>query len=262
MPFLDLARATTSRSLTASNYDPAAYGEELAADYDGLYKAIPDTDEAVARLGELAGEGSVLEMGIGTGRLARRLHERGIGVHGIEASPAMVAELRKLPGGGDIPVVVGSFADTEVPGERFSVVLLALHTIFGLPSQDEKIRCFQNAERHLADGGVFVVEATVLDVGAFRHGQAVVPRFSGPGHVELQVLRYDGATQTVETTNIHLSNDGVRLNGFTNVYASPQELDLMARLGGLSLRERWGGWTREPFTGDSQRHVSVYERSR
>lgn len=248
--------------MTASNYDPAAYGEELAADYDGLYSTIPDTDEAVERLAGLAGSGSVLEMGIGTGRIARRLRQRGIEVHGIDASPAMVAELRKLPGGDDIPVALGSFADTEVPGERFSVVVLPLHTIFGLPTQDEKVRCFENAERHLADGGVFVVEATVLDIGAFRGGQAVVSRFADPERVELQVLRYDGATQTVETTNVHLSSDGVRLNGFTNVYASPQELDLMARLGGLRLRERWGTWGGAPFTGDSDRHVSVYERPR
>jgi hypothetical protein len=247
--------------MTASNYDPAAYGEYLAADYDALYSAIPDTDEAVALLAELAGDGELLEMGIGTGRLALPLRARGVEVHGIEASPAMVAELRKLPGGDDISVAVGSFADTEVPGERFSVVVLALHTIFGLPTQDEKIRCFANAERHLEDGGVFVVEATILDVGAFRHGQAVIPRFTSQERVELQVLRYDAATQAVATTNVHLSNDGVRLNGFMNSYASPQELDLMARLGGLRLRERFGGWSREPFTAESAKHVSVYGRA-
>lgn len=246
--------------MTASNYDPAAYGEQIAADYDALYSAIPDTVQTVTCLAELAGRGRVLEMGIGTGRLALPLRARGVEVHGIEASPAMVEELRKLPGGDEIPVAVGSFADTELPGERFSVVVLALHTIFGLPTQDEKIRCFANARRHLADGGVFVVEATILDVGAFRHGQAVVPRFTSAGRVELQILRYDSSTQTVETTNVHLSNDGVRLNGFTNAYASPQELDLIARLGGLRLRERWGAWTREPFTAASARHVSVYTR--
>ncbi len=246
--------------MSASNYDPAAYGEHVAADYDELYTAIPDTGEAVATLAELAGSGRLLEMGIGTGRLARPLRERGIEVHGIEASPSMVAELRKLPGGAEIPVTVGSFADAEVPGERFSVIVLALHTIFGLPTQDEKIACFANAERHLADGGIFVVEATVLDVGALRRGQAVIPRFTSADRVELQVLRFDAATQDLETTNIHLSSDGVRLNGFTNAYASPRELDLMARLGGLGLRERWSSWTREPFVSESGRHVSVYSR--
>ena len=246
--------------MTASNYDPAAYGEVLAADYDALYSTIPDTEEAVSCLAELAGDGSVLEMGIGTGRLALPLRSRGVEVHGIEASPAMVAELRKLPGGEDVPVAVGSFADTEVADKGFSVVVLALHTIFGLPTQDEKIRCFANAERHLGEGGVFVVEGTILDVGAFRAGQAVIPRFTSAERVELQVLRYDAATQSVATTNVHLSSDGVRLNGFSNAYASPQELDLMARLGGLRLRERWGSWTREPFTATCSRHVSVYAR--
>lgn len=246
--------------MSASNYDPAAYGEHVAADYDELYSAIPDTDEAVATLAELAGAGPLLEMGIGTGRLARPLRERGIDVHGIEASPSMVAELRKLPGGENIPVAVGSFADAELPGERFSVVVLALHTIFGLPTEDEKIRCFANAERHLAEGGLFVVEATVLDVGALRRGQAVIPRFTSADRVELQVLRYDAATQDLETTNVHLSSEGVRLNGFTNAYASPRELDLMARLGGLRLRERWGSWRRDAFDADSARHVSIYAR--
>lgn len=246
--------------MTASNYDPAAYGEQVAADYDALYSTIPDTGAAVALLAELAADGAILEMGVGTGRLALPLRARGIEVHGIEASPAMVDELRRRPRGDELPVAVGSFADTEVHGERFSVVVLALHTIFGLPSQEEKIRCFQNAERHLDEGGVFVVEATILDTGAFRGGQAVVPRFTSPERVELQVLRYDSTTQAVETTNVHLSSDGVRLNGFMNSYASPQELDLMARLGGLRLRERFGGWSREPFTPASGKHVSVYAR--
>lgn len=247
--------------MTSSNYDPAAYGEHVAADYDALYSTIPDTDEAVACLADLADGGSVLEMGIGTGRLALPLRGRGIGVHGIDASRAMIEELQQRPGGDEIPVSVGSFAETGVDGKRFSVVVLALHTIFGLPTQEEKVRCFANAERHLDDGGVFVVEATVLDVGAFRRGQAVVPRFASSDQVELQLLRYDAATQVVDVTNVHLSNDGVRLNGFKNVYASPQELDLMARLGGLRLRERWSDWTREPFTSASERHVSLYERA-
>lgn len=246
--------------MSAPNYDPAAYGEYLAADYDALYSTVPDTDLTVDCLAELAGAGAVLEMGIGTGRLALPLRSRGVEVHGIEASPAMVAELRKLPGGEEIPVAVGSFADTEVSNRGFSVVVLALHTIFGLPTQDEKIRCFANAERHLDEGGVFVVEATILDMAAFRRGQAVIPRFTSAERVELQVLRYDAATQGVETTNVHLSNDGVRLNGFHNAYASPQELDLMARLGGLQLRERWSSWTREPFVATSTRHISVYGR--
>ncbi len=243
-----------------SGYDPAAYGEHIAPEYDALYGSIPDTDEAVGCLAELARDGAILEMGIGTGRLALPLRARGLEVHGIEASPAMVAELRRRPGGADVPVTVGSFAHATVPSRRFSVVVLALHTIFGLPTQDEKISCFANAERHLDDGGVFVVEANLLDVGAFRQNRALIPRFVDHDRVELQVLRYDSSTQAVETTNIHLSNDGVRLNSFRNAYASPQELDLMARLGGLRLRERWSSWTCEPFTRASDRHISVYAR--
>lgn len=243
----------------AEHYDPAAYGESIAGDYDELYSAIPDTGDAVALLAELAGSGPLLEMGIGTGRLALPLVERGVEVHGIEGSRAMVEQLRARPGGADIPVEVGSFDEVRV-GRRFGVVVLALHTIFGLPSQERQTECFRNAERHLADDGFFVLEATVLDVAAFRNGQAVQPRFTNSERVELQVLRHDPVTQKVDVTNVHLSSDGVRLNGFTNQYTPPRELDLMARLAGLELRERWGDWQRGPFTADSTRHVSVYGR--
>ena len=245
----------------AEAYDPSAYGRGIAADYDALYGAIPDTDEAVACLAELAGAGPLLELGIGTGRLALPLAARGLEVYGVEASEEMVGELRRKPGGEQIPVHVSSFDDYALE-QRFSVVVLALHTIYGLPTQERQVRCFETAARHLRPEGAFVVEASLLDVGAFRAGQAVRPRFASAGRVELQVHRYDPVSQQLEWTNVHLSNAGVRLNSGTNLYASPREFDLMARIAGLRLRERWGGWSREPFTAESSRHVSVYAPSR
>ncbi len=244
----------------AEAYDPSAYGRDIAGDYDDLYGAIPDTDVAVACLAALAGEGPVLELGIGTGRLALPLAARGLEVHGVEASEEMLGELRRKPGGAEIPVHVSSFDDYALE-QRFALVVLALHTIYGLPTQERQVRCFETAARHLRPSGAFVIEASLLDIGAFRAGQAVRPRFTSAGQVELQVHRYDPVSQHLDWTNVHLSDAGVRLNSGRNLYASPHELDLMARIAGLRLRERWGGWSREPFGADSTRHVSVYAPS-
>lgn len=242
----------------AAGYDPGAYGRAIAREYDSLYTTVPETEEAVALLAGLSDGGAVLEMGIGTGRLALGLQARGIEVAGIDGSPEMVDELRAKPGGADIPVTVGNFADAAVDGE-YSVVVLALHTIFGLPTPDDQIRCFENAAAHLEPGGVFVIEARVMDASDFAGGQAVAPRFSDDQHVELQVQRFDVVSQRVEVTNVHLSAGGVRLNSYVNQYTTPREFDLMARIAGLRLRDRWEGWRCEPFTAHSRRHVSVYE---
>jgi SAM-dependent methyltransferase len=240
-------------------YDPGAYGRGIAEDYDRLYRSIVDTEAAVDRLIALARGGPVLEMGIGTGRLALPMHRRGLEVTGIEGSTEMVEVLRRKPGGEQIKVVVGDFADTRVPGD-FSLVVLALHTIFGLPTPERQISCFANAARHLGRGGRFVVEARVVHASDFVDGQAVQSRFSGEDHVELQVQRFDPVSQRMQVSNIHLA-DGcpVRMNSFTNQYTTPRELDLMARMAGLLLTARWQDWEGGAFTVSSRRHVSVYE---
>ena len=171
----------------------------------------------------------------------------------------MVAELRRKPGGERIPVEVGDFAETRIEGS-FALVVLALNTVFALPSQDAQVRCFQNAARHLSPGGAFALEAFVLDLSSFRAGQAVEPRFVSPERAELQIARYDALEQRLERTLVHLGGPGgVRLVQVRDRYASPGELDLMARVAGLRLRERWGGWRREPFSAASTKHVSIYE---
>jgi len=255
-------RASGGDGASTSAYDPAAYGEAVAGDYDALYGAIPDTDDAVALLAELARDGPLLELGVGTGRLALPLVARGIDVHGVEASAAMIAELARKPGGEHIPVVQSSFDDYRID-QSFTCVVLALHTIYGLPSHDRQVRCFATAAEHLRPGGVFVVEGNLVDPADFRNGRAVMPRFRSAERVELQVMEYDVVSQRMEVTNVHLSSEGgVRLNSFTNQYSSPREMDLMARLGGLRLRKRFGGWSLEPFTAASAKHVSVYELER
>lgn len=242
-----------------ADHDPQAYGRHVAADYDALYSDLPGTADAVGLLAELAGAGPVLELGIGTGRLALPLAERGLEVHGIDGSEEMLALLRNKPGGAGMALKAGDFADTRMEGS-FSLVVLAINTIFALPTQDAQVRCFQNAARHLGEGGVFVIEAYVLDPRTAVGRPVLTPRFITAERVELQVARYDPVAQTMARTLVHLHEAGVRLVPANDRYASPAELDLMARLAGLCLRHRFGGWREEPFASSSDSHVSVYER--
>jgi SAM-dependent methyltransferase len=238
-------------------YDAGAYGRQLGADYDRFYSEVPDTDAAVEKLAAWAGGGRILEFGLGSGRLALPLAARGLEVHGIEGSPEMDALLKAKPGGDAITTTIGDFAETVV-GEGFDLVVLALNTIFGMPTQAQQVACFENAARHLAPGGRFLVEAFVLDPMRFRDGAVISPRLWGTERVELQVQAYDPATQCIDTRNIHLGDQYVRVLNVRNQYAAPRELDLMARIAGFALEERWGGWRDEPFDVRSTRHVSLY----
>jgi len=246
----------------AGAYDAGAYGRMVGDDYDRLYSQVPDTEATVDRLEDWARGGRVLEFGLGSGRLALPLVERGLEVCGIEGSPEMDALLRRKPGGERIAVTIGDFAETEVDGE-FALVVLALNTIFGMPTQERQVACFRNAARHLSANppGRFVVEAFVVDPSRFRDGPVVTPRLWGSGRVELQVQAWDPATQQIDTRNIHLGDEGVRVMSLMNQYASPRELDLMAQIAGLELEGRWAGWQGEPFSVTSRRHVSLYRRA-
>jgi SAM-dependent methyltransferase len=240
------------------SFDPAEYGRQAAPGYDELHAEL-DPSAAVETLADLAGGGPVLEFGIGTGRLALPLAERGLAVHGIEGSPDMAELLKSKPGGQDIPVVVGDFAKATA-GDDFQLAFLAYNTIYALPTQDAQVDCFVNAARHLRPGGRFVVEAWVPDVGAFRNGGAVRPVQVSGGHVELEVANLHAAEQTMLTTKIHLSERGIRLIPANHRYAWPSELDLMARIAGLGLAHRWETWQRAPFHDGSTTHVSVWEK--
>ena len=209
-------------------------------------------------LAELAGDGPVLELAIGTGRVALPLAERGLEVHGIDASEAMVAKLRAKPGGDAIPVTMGNFADVGVDG-RYSLVYLIFTTLFALDSQDEQVRCFQNVGEHLADGGVFVVEAFVPEPERFD-GRVSARRIESD-FVQLDAALVDRARQTSESQHVILTPSGIRFIPVRLRWAYPAELDLMARLAGLRLGDRWSNWRKEPFTQSSARHVSVYQRA-
>lgn len=242
-----------------SDYGPSTYGDRWAEVYDSFASVPSDTVDSIRFLASLAGSSPVLELAIGTGRVALPLAEMGVEVHGIDASEAMIARLREKPGGVDIPVTIGDFADVGVDG-RYSLVFIVFNTLWALLTQDDQVRCVRNVAEHLADDGVFVVEAAVPDPGRFDRGQRV-----GAVHVDVDSLvieasRHDAANQRVESQQVFVGPDGIRPLPVFIRYVWPSELDLMARLAGLRLRERFGGWKREPFDASSLRHVSVYER--
>ncbi len=241
-----------------ADFDPTAYGASgIADEYDDLYADHWETDGAVELVAELAAGGRVLELGIGTGRLALPLVGRGIEVHGVEGSPEMVAKLQAKPGGDRIPVVVGDFADADA-GTGFDLVLLAVNTIFALPDQQAQVACFRNAARHLGPSGRFVVEAWVPDVGGFRNNRLVRPRLLHADRMSVESVELDPVDQMMHTVQAVFSNGSVRLYPANHRYAWPAELDLMAQLAGFHREGRWADWTRSPFTAESRAHVTVY----
>lgn len=248
------------------DWDESVYGEKIAGVYDDLYEEMFDKAAAVAFLAERArgvdgtGEGRALELAIGTGRIALPLAQHGIRVHGIDISPAMVERLRAKPGGRDIPVTMGDFADVPVPG-RFDLVYLVFNTLFALTSQDAQIRLFRNVADHLEDRGTFVVEAFVPDVKRFVRGQNTEVTEVGVDSVHVNFSRHDPASQTIKTQQMMMGEDGIRMIPVQLRYVWPSEMDLMAKLGGLELRERYATWRRDHFTSASQAHISVYGKA-
>ncbi|MCK2215719.1 class I SAM-dependent methyltransferase [Actinomadura sp. ATCC 31491] len=239
-----------------AEFDASSYGRHIADIYDETVRGLP-TDTAVACLARLAEGGPVLEFGIGTGRLALPLAERGLAVAGVDGSPDMVAALRAKPGGDRVPVTVGDFAEVRA-GEAFALVVLAFNTVFALPSQDAQVRCFANAAAHLRPGGRFVVEAWVPDPGAFRDRAALRLLALSEDVVTAEAALLAPAEQMMYTTKIRLTGEGPRLLPANHRYAWPAELDLMGRLAGLEREHRWADWAGTPFTDDSRAHVSVY----
>jgi hypothetical protein len=240
-------------------YDAATYGEEWAAIYDDEWREIFPSGATVALLSELAGKGPALELAIGTGRVALPLVERGIDVHGIDISQAMVSKLRAKPGGEEIPVTMGDFAEVGVDGS-YPLIYLVFNTLFALTTQERQLRCFRNVAEHLDVGGAFVVEAFVPDLGRFDRHQRVSAQRVRLDRVALEVSRHDPVEQQVTSQIVIVSQEGTKLYPVHIRYAWPSEIDLMAQLAGLRLRARYGGWNNEAFTSDSLVHVSIYEK--
>jgi SAM-dependent methyltransferase len=237
------------------------FGERVAEQYDESSADMfePAVVDPVADfLADLAGHGAALELGIGTGRIALLLAQRGIRVHGIDLSEAMVARLRAKPGAEQIGVTIGDFATTTVEGQ-FSVAYLVFNTIMNLTTQDEQIACFQNIAAQLEPGGRFVIEVMVPALQRLPPGETVRAFTVSP--TRLGFDEYDVASQGLISHHYSVVDGNLEVVSMPFRYVWPSELDLMARLAGMTLRERWSGWKREPFTGDSTTHVSVWEKT-
>jgi len=235
------------------------FDERVAARYDESSSemfAREAVEPAVDFLAALAGDGPALELGIGTGRIALPLAGRGVEVHGIDVSQAMVARLREKPGGEEIPVAIGDFATTRVDG-AFSLSYLVFNTIHNLTTQEEQVACFRNVAAHLEPGGRFVIEVGVPELRRLPPGETMHVFDASEGHWGID--EYDLVNQGLVSHHFSVVDGAIERVSMPFRYVWPSELDLMAELAGMRLRERWSGWKREPFTGESRKHVSVWE---
>ena len=244
-------------------WDEKVYGERIASIYDDLYEDAFDKAAAVAFLAERSrgaeghGEGKALELAIGTGRVAVPLAQQGVAVAGIDISEAMVERLRAKPGGADIPVTMGDFADVAVP-DRFDLIYLVFNTIFALTTQDDQLKLFRNVADRLEDQGVFVVEAFVPDPKRFTRHQNTEVNSVTVDEVQISFSRHDPATQTIRSQQVKIAETGIKMVPVQLRYIWPSEMDVMAQLAGLALRERYASWQRELFDSESKAHISVY----
>jgi SAM-dependent methyltransferase len=236
------------------------FDKRVAARYDDSEAEMFEAeaiDPVVEVLVELAGSGRALELGIGTGRIALPLARRGVSVHGIDLSKAMVARLRAKRDGEDIGVTIGDFATTTVDGS-FSLAYLVFNTIMNLTTQAAQVACFRNAAAHLEPGGCFVIEVTIPDLRRLPPGETFHVFNASENHWGID--EYEVATQALTSHHFETVDGTIERLSIPFRYAWPSELDLMAQLAGMRLRSRWGGWKREPFTSESTKHVSVWEK--
>jgi SAM-dependent methyltransferase len=229
-----------------------SYDESAAWMFDSAV-----VDPAVDFLAELAGEGAALELGIGTGRIALPLSRRGVRVSGIDLSPDMVAQLRAKLGGDEIEVAIGDFATTTVGG-TFSVAYLVFNTIMNLTTQAWQVACFRNVAAQLKPGGCFVIEVNLPDLQRLPRGETIRPFHVGSTHLGFD--EYDVANQGLISHHYRMRDGTLSAMSMPFRYVWPSELDLMAQLAGMQLRERWSGWQREPFTSESAKLVGVWEK--
>ena len=242
--------------------DPADgyFGESVASRYDETYAHQFDAaflDPTVDFLADLAGDGRALELGVGTGRVALPLAARGIEVHGIELSKAMVDRLRAKPGGEAIAVKIGDFSTASVEG-TFRVAYLVRNTLMNLTTQAAQVACFRNVAGHLEPGGAFVVEVVVPELQRLPPGERFHVFAWTDEHQGIDEI--DVVTQALTSHHFRRIDGAIELQSIPFRYVWPAELDMMAEMAGLRLRERWAGWKREPFTAESREHVSVWEK--
>lgn len=242
-------------------YDAATYGDRIADVYDDLYKFDGPAGLPIDFLADISGDGPVLELGVGTGRVAVPLAARGVQVHGIDASRAMVQRMHAKPGGDAVPVAIGDMADLPTPGGPYSLAFVVFNTFFAILSQDDQVRCFENVARSLLPGGRFLIEAFVPDLSRFDRNQRTDSTRVAVDEVHLDATIYDPVAQRVDGEHVILRDgEPVRMLPVSLRLAWPSELDLMARIAGLRLEARYGGWGREAFDARSDKHISIYSK--
>lgn len=236
-------------------YDIDTYGESIADVYDEWYATYDE--RMIDVLSQLARGGQALELGIGTGRVALPLHERGVEVHGIDASESMLAKLKAKPYGTEIPISVGDFSKVEVEGQ-FDLIYIVFNTIFALLTQEDQVTCFCNVAAHLKSDGVFLLTAFIPDNKRLEARQELRVTNLERHETHLDASMFDLVSQQITANHIVLTENGMRSYPVRLRYAWPAELDLMARLAGLTLKERWSNWDRTHFDSNSTRHISLY----
>ncbi len=236
------------------------FGEEVAARYDegAADLSTPEVINPIVEfLASLAGDGRALEFGIGTGRIALPLQERGVSVDGIDFSAAMLSRLKAKPGAETIEALEGDFATTAM-GDTYDLVFLVFNTINNLTTQAEQVACFENAARHLVSGGYFVIEVGVPELRMLPPGQNL--RAFHVSETRWGIDEYHFATQDFTSHHMHIRDGELRRNSIPFRYVFPEELDLMARIAGMVRVGRWAGWDQEPFTNDSTKHVTTWQK--
>ncbi|MEE4356040.1 MAG: class I SAM-dependent methyltransferase [Desulfococcaceae bacterium] len=240
------------------DYKESDYGEKIADIYDDLYHRY--SRDLTDTLQELSNNGRVLELGIGTGRIALPLARKGVEIFGIDASPSMVAKMKAKPDGDAIPVKIANFADFDIEG-TFSLIFVVFNTFLALTSQKEQIKCFQNVANHLTENGVFAVEVFYPELKRFNNNQNVSTVQISGDSVMLDVCIHDPVNQHLNVRHVVLNEGkGITFYPVQLRYVWPSELDLMANLAGLHLKHRWSSWKKEPFLSDSKNFISIYGR--
>jgi SAM-dependent methyltransferase len=237
------------------DYEDKTYGQRIAEIYDEIN--VSYDPGLIDLLAEFAEGGPALELGIGTGRIALPLHEKGVAVQGIDVSKEMIAKLHAKPQGTEIEVFTGSFAEFQL-NRRFQLIYVVFNTFYALLTQEEQVKCFKSVAAHLAPDGVFLMEAFFPNPGRYVDHQTVRSVSLSEDTVRFDVSEIDPVAQQVSTQHVHLSNDGIRLYPVKLRYAWPSELDLMAQIAGLALRHRWNSCARDEFTKNSRNHISIY----
>ena len=241
-------------------YGPSTFGDLNADEYDALHNP-GTTDACVDLIATLAGQSDILELAIGTGRIALPLAERGLNVSGFDASPQMLDILKAKPGGAKIPTWVADMASFDL-GQQFDFAFLVFNTLYNLTTQEDQVRCFKNVAAHLRPGGQFLVEAFMPNRETFENNQAVRTKHVDFDKVWLEAVQHDPVAQRLNYQRIRISQQGTELKPLPMRYVWPSEMDLIAELAGLHLVERWGGWHRQPLTPNSEMQIALYERAR